>query len=140
MNQVRFVFFPPLLYGNLISCYVNPFFVFFYILIRLYLNYLSGYQNYRGTPRGDSENSKYNAVQRYKTVELGMILPLKKISIYPTFNDVIKNHFKLKSSVITNMIRNIWCPLNAEQAGQYKKLTNQLTLLEKQLLLLSKNN
>jgi ubiquitin-protein ligase len=88
-----------------------------------------GFQNSRGTPTGDANNAQYNAQQRYKTVELAMVNPLKKKTIYPNFQTVIQRHFQLRSPFILQMIRNEWLPLNEKQTGPCQKIEKQLTTL-----------
>ena len=92
----------------------------------------AGYQNSRGTPDGDVKNNAYNAQQRYKTVELGMIDPLKK-SLHPNFQHIIRQHFHLRSMFVLAMVRDQWCVLNSKESGAYKNMNAQVTALKKQL-------
>jgi ubiquitin-protein ligase len=57
-----------------------------------------GYERDRDTLKGKESNNKYNEPVRYHTLKLGMVQQLQ----YPShgFEDVIKNHFKLKQNDI----------------------------------------
>ena len=87
-----------------------------------------GYQNDRGTPRGDSANAAYNAQQRYKTVELAMLNQLKKPT--PEFADAIGCHFTLRKQAIMSMVHQ-WSTLNSEVSAKTHKMSSQITSLEK---------
>ena len=90
-----------------------------------------GYQNSRGTPLGTIANEEYNAHQRYKTVELAMVDPLKKPT--PEFATVIQQHFWMRKIPILNMVKE-WSTRNSGVVkSKYKNMTSQVTAFEQQL-------
>lgn len=93
-----------------------------------------GYQSTIGTTEGDSENNKYNATQRYKTVELAMVNALRAPS--QEFVGVIKKHFLFRQEAIREMLMQ-WTDLNRTQGGMYKDLTSQISKLETEIAKLS---
>jgi ubiquitin-protein ligase len=57
-----------------------------------------GYERDRGNARGIEANNKYNEPVRFNTMKLAMLQQLKSPSF--GFEDVIKNHFRLKKNDI----------------------------------------
>lgn len=57
-----------------------------------------GYESSRGTKEGKAKNDAYMEPVRYNTLKLGMVEQLRNPSF--GFEDIIKNHFKLKQKEI----------------------------------------
>ena len=89
-----------------------------------------GYQSTIGTPEGTAANNKYNANQRYKTVELAMVDSMRKPS--PEFAVAISRHFALRKGPIRNMVGR-WQEENRKQGGAYKDMSSQVRSLDREL-------
>lgn len=62
-----------------------------------------GYEGTIGQPTGIKNNENYNDKIRYYTLEHNIKKLLQNPKLYPQFEDVVKNHFKLKKDYIKKL-------------------------------------
>jgi len=84
-----------------------------------------GYENKRDTKAGTELNEKYNEPIRFQTMRLGMLNQLKSPSF--GFEDVIKNHFRMKKDKIYQKLDD-WEKI-ANDKSKFNKVYNDLKIL-----------
>ena len=88
-----------------------------------------GYESSRGTKEGKVKNDAYMEPVRYNTLKLGMVEQLKNPSF--GFEDIIKNHFKLKQNDIFKKLDE-WKKISTNSANfelQYNLLKSMVAKL-----------
>eukprot|EP00595_Chromulina_sp_UTEXLB2642_P002640 CAMPEP_0196764806 /NCGR_PEP_ID=MMETSP1095-20130614/6897_1 /TAXON_ID=96789 ORGANISM="Chromulina nebulosa, Strain UTEXLB2642" /NCGR_SAMPLE_ID=MMETSP1095 /ASSEMBLY_ACC=CAM_ASM_000446 /LENGTH=192 /DNA_ID=CAMNT_0042121299 /DNA_START=1057 /DNA_END=1635 /DNA_ORIENTATION=+ len=82
-----------------------------------------GYESQIGTPNGTKQSNAYNSVIQEKSIVWGMLDHMKHPKI--GFEEVIKNHFKLKRNEIMEQVM-AWSQYNA--SPHFKSTINELTM------------
>jgi ubiquitin-protein ligase len=85
-----------------------------------------GYESGIGTADGNARNVNYNANIRSYTLRSTMLDLLQNPKLYPQFEDIVKNHFRMKKDYIKKICEKWKSEAPATLMHEYKNLTTEI--------------